>query len=82
MVHEFEPRVGLATIIAEPSWDLLFPPLSAPPLLMLSLSKIKKHEEKDSNLTPKTLKCLLALVFPRRSEKSLLPGLGGNPEVP
>ena len=38
-VGEFEPRVGLRTGSAEPAWDSLSLPLSAPPLLGLSLSK-------------------------------------------
>ena len=45
MVREFEPRVGLcADSLDSPSSDSLSPSLSAPPLLMLSLSfKINKH---------------------------------------
>ena len=34
-----EPRVGLQTDSEEPTWDTLFPFLSAPPVLMFSLSK-------------------------------------------
>ena len=43
MVRETEPSVGLCTDSAEPAWDSLPPPLSAPPLLVLFLSlKINK----------------------------------------
>ena len=39
----FEPRIGLRADSAEPSWDALSLPLSAPPLPGLSLSqKINK----------------------------------------
>ena len=37
-VREFNPCVGLCTDSAEPSWDSLSPSLSAPPLLVHSLS--------------------------------------------
>ena len=47
LVHEFEPCVRLhATLSTEPAWDSLSPSLSAPLLLVLSLSlkicKLKK----------------------------------------
>ena len=37
-VGEIEPHVGLRVDSAEPAWGALSPSLSAPPLLMLSLS--------------------------------------------
>ena len=37
-VCEFQPQVGLRADSMEPAWDPLSPSLSAPPLLMLSLS--------------------------------------------
>ena len=45
MVFESEPHIGLHTDNTESAWDPLFPSLSAPPLLSLSLSlcKINKH---------------------------------------
>ena len=39
--HEFEPHVGLCAGSEESAWDFLSPSLSAPPLLMLSLSLSK-----------------------------------------
>ena len=46
-VCEFEPRVGLCADSVEPAQDSLFPSLSVPLLLMLSLSlKINKHFSK------------------------------------
>ena len=47
LVCESEPRIGLAAVSAEPASDTLSPSLSlsAPPLLMLSLSKIKKKKK-------------------------------------
>ena len=39
MVGEFEPRTGLHADTAEPAWDSLSLPLSAPPLLSVSFSK-------------------------------------------
>ena len=42
-VHGIKPRIGLCADSAEPARDSLFPSLSAPPLLSLSLSlKINK----------------------------------------
>ena len=38
VVGEIEPHVGLRVDSAEPAWGALSPPLSAPPLLMFSLS--------------------------------------------
>ena len=38
MVHEFEPFIGLCADSVEPAWDSVSRSLSAPPLLMLSLS--------------------------------------------
>ena len=38
IVRGFEPQVGLYADSSEPAWDSFFPSLSAPPLLMLSLS--------------------------------------------
>ena len=43
MVYEFEPHVGLHDDSAELAWDSLYLPLSAPPLLALSLS-LKIHK--------------------------------------
>ena len=37
-VCEIKPRVGLPADSTEPAWDSLSPSLSAPPLLVLSLS--------------------------------------------
>ena len=42
-VHEFKPCIQLSTDSTEPAVDSLSPSLSAPPLVMLSLSKINKH---------------------------------------
>ena len=42
MVCGFRPYVGVHADSVEPAWDSLFPSLSAPPLLSLSL-KINKH---------------------------------------
>ena len=41
-VHGIKPRVGLRADNAEPAWDSLFPALSVPPLLVFSLSQLKK----------------------------------------
>ena len=41
MVCEFEPHMGLCADSAEPAWDFLSDLLSAPPLLLLSLSLSK-----------------------------------------
>ena len=38
-VREFEPQIGLCADITEPAWDSLSASLSAPPLLVLPLSK-------------------------------------------
>ena len=38
-VCEMEPHIGLCADSAEPAWDSLSPSLSAPPLLMLVLSR-------------------------------------------
>ena len=38
-----EPHVGLCADSMEPTWDSVSPSLSAPPLLVLSLSKKKKN---------------------------------------
>ena len=40
-VREFEPCIGLCADSAGPAWDYVSVPLSAPPLLMLSLSHLK-----------------------------------------
>ena len=42
MVGEFEPRIRLCPDSVEPAGDSLSPSLSAPPLLILSLSKLLK----------------------------------------
>ena len=39
VVREFETRAGLCADSIEPAWDSLSPSVSAPPRLMLSLSK-------------------------------------------
>ena len=41
MVREIAPRVGLCADGTGPAWESLSPSLSAPPLLVLSLSKNK-----------------------------------------
>ena len=38
MVHEFKPRTGFSAVGTEPASDPMSPSLSAPPLLVLSLS--------------------------------------------
>ena len=43
LVREFEPPSRLTAVSTELTSDPLSPSLSAPPLLMLSLSKINKH---------------------------------------
>ena len=45
-VHTFESRIGLHTDGAEPSWDSLSSPLSAPPThaLSLKINKLKKKK--------------------------------------
>ena len=43
MVCEFEPRVGLSAVRADPAWDPLSPSLSAFPQLVLSLSLSQKE---------------------------------------
>ena len=43
MVREFKPHVGLTAVSTEPALDPLSPSVSAPSLLMLSLSRINKH---------------------------------------
>ena len=40
-IHELEPVIGLCAGRVEPAWDFLSLSLSAPPLLMLSLSQNK-----------------------------------------
>ena len=46
-VREFEPHVGLYAVNAGPTLD---PSVSAPPPLVLSLSKIDKHLKTDNFL--------------------------------
>ena len=61
MVHEFEPRIGVAAVRAEPASDHLSPSLSAPPQLVLS--KINKTVKKKVTLSERsssaTENCLL-----------------------
>ena len=45
-VHEFKPHIRLSAVSAEPASDSLFSSLSAPPLLVFSLSKINKALKK------------------------------------
>ena len=56
MVRGFEPYVGLCADSVEPAWDSLSPFLSAPALLMLSLSlkinKLKKKKKKKKEGAP------------------------------
>ena len=44
-VPEIEPRVGLSSDSAEPAWDFVSPPLSAPSLLALSLSLLSLSQK-------------------------------------
>ena len=41
-VHEFKPHIGLSADGAEPAWDSVL--LSAPPLLVLSISLSLKNK--------------------------------------
>ena len=43
MVHEFKPRTRLSAVSTEPASNPLSPPLSGPPQLTFSLSKINTH---------------------------------------
>ena len=45
-VHGFQPHIGLTAASVEPAPDPLSPSLSAPALLLFSLSKINKHLKK------------------------------------
>ena len=43
IVRGFEPHIGLCAVSAEPAWNSISPPLSAPPLLLcLSLALSNK----------------------------------------
>ena len=54
MVHEFEPHVRLYAHSAEPDLDSLSPFLSAPPLLVFSLSaSLPLSQNKEMNLNRK-----------------------------
>ena len=89
-VPDFEPRVGLCADSVEPAWDSLFPALSVPPRLVLTLSLSKVNALKKINRCTQgghgaaswPPKSLLSLARSSQAQAPGPPGAGLLPERP